>query len=121
MIRLVLFIALLMALSLLVAPLADNPGDLTLQWMGWQVETSVFALLFAVLLLVVAAITVFRVFEWLIHWPGQFKEHRTVHRHEKGLSVITEALAALAVSDIQSAKRLTKRADRLLDHAPISG
>ncbi len=120
MLRLILFFVILIIAGIYLARLADVPGSVTLEWMGWQIETSALFLLFAlgtVILLVTAG---YLALNALFSAPKRYLGHRRVEHHERGLSVLTEAVAAMAASDHANAKKLTHKADRLLGKPPIT-
>ena len=62
MIRLIVFLAIAIALSLLAAWLADHPGRAALTWGGTHIETSVAVLVIGVLLLGVVLTILFEIF-----------------------------------------------------------
>jgi len=94
--------------------LADRPGSVTVRWEGWRVDTTVPVLLLAVLVLVAAVQTVLRLAGAVVHGPGRFLARRRARRHEAGYRALSDGMAALAAGDQRQARRLAKRADRLL-------
>lgn len=118
--RLLLYIIAIVLAAVGMARLADTPGDVQLNWMGWQIETSVMFLIFAVGVLVLGVFLFFHLLDSIVSFPTRFRRARKLEHHEQGLSVLTEAFAALAVSDLATAKKLTRRAERLLGAPPIT-
>lgn len=120
MIRLFLFFTVLLLAAIGLAQLADMPGTVNINWMGWQIETSLLFLCFAIGTLLILVFLLYRILDTLVNFPSRYSRARKLEHHEQGLSVLTEAFAALAVSDIGIAKKLTRRADRLLGSPPIT-
>lgn len=120
MFRLLLFIIALVIAAIGLARIADTPGTVSILWMGWQIETSVMFLTFAVGVLVIGVFLLYRIVDSIVSLPDRFRRSRRADHHERGLSALTEAFAALAVSDHAAAKKLTRKADKLLGSPPIT-
>jgi hypothetical protein len=65
MIRLILFLVVIAALAFAAAWVADDPGNVTLDWRGYVVETSVAVLIGAVLAVAVAVTLLVMLLRWL--------------------------------------------------------
>lgn len=122
MIRRVLTYAILV--GLLVAAtvwLADRPGSVTLRWEGWRVDTTVPVLVLAVLVVLAAVNAALRLVHSVLRGPGRWMASRRAKRTEEGYRALSDGMAALALGDTKQAKRLAKRADRLLPDSSIAG
>lgn len=119
MIRLVLAIIVVLALSLAAAWLADRPGRLVLDWSGWRFETSVAAIVAVLVVLTVLAAMLHRVWLWLRDRPGALGRFRDRGRRRKGLEALTRGLVAAAAGDTRDAVRLAESAGRLLDEPAL--
>ena len=118
MIRLVLFLVVAVALSLVAAWLADHPGRVALTWQGMQIETSIAVLLVGVLLFAVAVIILFEIVRLLGGAPRRIGRRMRRSRTDRGYQALAQGLVAAAAGDTTSAKLLNRRADKLLGHAP---
>ncbi|MGH6900103.1 MAG: heme biosynthesis protein HemY [Geminicoccaceae bacterium] len=118
MIRLIVFLAIAIALSLLATWLVDHPGRATLAWGGTHVETSLAVLVVGVLLLGVLLTILFEILRLIRGAPRRFAAHRRRSRTEKGHQALAQGLVAAAAGDTTAAKACNRRADRLLGHAP---
>lgn len=107
-------------LGALGAWLADHPGDLRLVWEGWEVRTSVGALLLALGLVVVAVAIVQRLWLWAGRGPGRFVAGRRGSRRERGLRALGQGLVAVAAGDGAEARRLARRARGDLGEGPLT-
>ena len=118
MIRLIAFLAVAIALSLLAAWLADHPGRAALTWGGTRIETSVAVLAIGVLLLGVLLTILFEILRLIRGAPRRLGNWRRRVRAEKGYRALTQGLVAAAAGDGSAAEACNRRADRLLGHAP---
>lgn len=120
MVRAFFFFTVLLGASIVLAQLSDAPGSITLNWMGWQVETSALVLFLLVGLLICLCLMLYRAILALFSFPVRYRQKKQMQHYEQGLSTITESLAALAVGDLNYARKLNTRAETLLPHAPIN-
>jgi HemY protein len=118
MIRLVVFLVIAVALSLVAAWLADNPGRVAMTWQGTRVETSIAVLLVGALLFGAIVITLFEIVRLLGGAPRRIGRRIRRSRTDKGYQALAQGLVAVAAGDSAAAKQLNRRADRLLGHAP---
>ncbi|MSP48678.1 MAG: heme biosynthesis protein HemY [Alphaproteobacteria bacterium] len=100
--------------------LADRPGEVRIDWLGWRVETS--AAVLALLMVALAwALAVLRgLWRWMRRAPGAFVEARRERRREAGYEALGRGLAAVAAGDAVEARRLARKASGLLDEPPLT-
>lgn len=104
-------IALLIAATLW---LADHPGTVTLHWMEYRVTIAVgFALAGLIVLLVVTA-QLYRLWRNIIAVPDWYRRYMKTRAKEKGYAALTAGLVAVAAGDAKTAKRESKRAEKLI-------
>ena len=85
MIRVILLVLVIIALSLGGAWIADHPGSFSVDWLGWRVETS-FAVALAVLVVGLAALAIIvRLLSGLVTGPKSFLRRRAERRRRRGL------------------------------------
>ncbi|HSJ98288.1 MAG TPA: heme biosynthesis HemY N-terminal domain-containing protein, partial [Myxococcota bacterium] len=120
MIRLILFLAVAVALSLLAAWLADHPGRVALTWQGTQVETSIAVLIVAVLLFGAVLVILFEIVRLLGGAPRKIGRRMRRSRVDRGYQALAQGLVAAAAGDTAAARLLNRRADKLLGHAPTT-
>ncbi|MBF0354132.1 MAG: heme biosynthesis protein HemY [Alphaproteobacteria bacterium] len=113
----------LIGVGLLVAGavwLADRPGTVSLDWLGWHVETSMPLLLLICALAAFLLLWLVRLLGLLIGVPGIFGRMRAERRHRQGYESLTRGLVAVAAGDPKEALRQARKADSLLDSPPLS-
>ena len=76
MIRGTLLFALLAALMIVVAWIADRPGAVSIVWQGWRIDTSLGVMLAAIVLVALAAAWTFRLWGAIIRVPRDFGRWR---------------------------------------------
>lgn len=120
MIRFLIYVVEVAVVVAIAVWLADRPGVVSLDWQGWRIETSVGILALSVFLLAVAAAALFAAWRWLRRRPREWSMRRRLSRQEAGLRALSDGLVAVASGDADSARKHTRRAGSLLDHAPVT-
>ncbi len=100
MIRLILFIIILATMSIASVWLADHNGVISIDWLGYHIETTI---LFATIIFSILFFVLLTLAEW-----------RFSSRADRVLSALTKGFAAIAVSDIKKAKSASVQVTRLL-------
>lgn len=114
MVRLISF---LIAVGLAVAGavwLANHPGEVMVQWLGWRVDTSVPVLLVAAVLLVLVVSLLVRLVLGVLTVPGVIGRFRSRRALKRGLLALAEAESALLTHDAAKAARKAAQAKALL-------
>jgi HemY protein len=120
MLRVLVYIAFVAVLAAIAVWLADRPGTVTLEWQGWQVETSVGIVALAVFLFAAAAALLYSAWRWISSRPHEWSLRRRLGRQEAGLKALSDGLVAIAAGDADAARKASRRAGSLLDHAPMA-
>lgn len=120
MVRLILFLVIAIALAWGVVWIADNPGQMSLEWGGWRVDTSAGVLGMAVLVFAVAVALFYRLWLFLTRAPGRIGDALKERRSQKGYKALTKGMVAVAAGDAEEAKRQVGKADGLLGEPPLT-
>jgi HemY protein len=120
MIRVVAFLAVVAALALGVAWLADRPGDVAITWLGYRIETSVMVLIFAVATLTIVAILLWSLGRALFGTPRRVTTYLRERRAARGHLAITRGLVAIGAGDMRAARRFAGDARRLAPDEPLT-
>jgi HemY protein len=70
MISLLIRFALIVVLAIAFAWLADQPGDLTLRWLGYEIQTSLMAALITISIIALVLWIIWSVLLWILDRPG---------------------------------------------------
>lgn len=89
---------------------ANRPGVIAVDWLGWRIETSVGIALLALLVLVVAAVVGHRMWRGALGSPGQVLRWRRRKRRETGLRALGDGMIAVAAGDVTLARQQAKKA-----------
>src|SRR6186997_1542686 len=120
MIRIVIFLLAVGAIALGIVWLADRPGEVTVLWSGWRIETSVMVAAFAV-----ATVTALLVFLWsviraVVRAPDLFALFLRNRRGAKGYRAISQGLIAIGSGDAHAARKHAQDARRLAPGEPLA-
>jgi len=116
-------LAYILLVALLVAGavwLADRPGQVSIEWLGWRIEATAGLLLVAVALLVLLAVVVLRLWDAIWHAPRRLMHKRAERRRASGYRALSKGMVAVAAGDAAEAKRQARTAYGLLKDPPIT-
>ena len=121
MIRVLFFILCVVAAALGLAWFADRPGTITVEWLGYQIETSAFVGALAIVALVVFLILLWAVLRYLLTRPAAIAAYTRERRKQQGLDALSRGLLAIGVGDRALAQRYAGIARRNLPNEPSDG
>lgn len=118
--RTILFFVALIAAAVGVDRLARQPGELVLNWYGWQIETTAAVFVVALGLVVLLVFLATKTYVWLDLLPKRLSERLRHQRQEKGLTALSDSMSALSVGDHSKALKAAKNAKKALPHLPLA-
>lgn len=118
--RALLYLAVVAAVSVGAAWFAQTPGAVTIDWRGWRIDTSLGVLAGAVLILAVVTALLYRLWRALRRTPGSFGRVRRDRRRGRGYQALSRGLVAVAAGDPEEARRQARLADSLLEDPPLT-
>lgn len=120
MFRIVLFLALICLAAAGAAWIADQPGDVTLVWSNWRVDTSLSVFAFAIGLLVLVAMLVVWLVRMLWRIPSRVTNVRRRRRSMRARTAITQGLLAIGAGDLRAARRSDRLARKIARQDPLA-
>ena len=122
MIRLIFFLVIAVVVAWLAVWFADNPGQvqITEPFFGNTFSPPFGILVIGILLAGVAMTVLFELYRLVITAPKKIGRYRRQRRKERGYEELASGMVAAAAGDIGVAKQATRRAEKLLDHAPTT-
>jgi HemY protein len=120
MIRILVYFAVVFAVAVGAAWLADRPGTVTIDWQGWRLDTSLMVAAVALLALLAATLVVWGVLRGLIRAPSLFRRFLGRRRQDKGHRALSRGLVAVGAGDARLARRYMTEARRLLPQDPAT-
>ncbi len=120
MLRLILFLVLAIATAAIAGWFATEPGTVILNLRGWRVETSAGVAALGAAALVITAIAIFWAVSFALGAPRRIAAWNRARRIDRGLKALASGMVAVAAGDPRGASRQAKRAENLLDAAPLT-
>jgi HemY protein len=121
MIRVLIFILCVVAAALGLAWLADRPGAITVEWLGYQIETSAMVGALAIVGIVVVLIVLWGVLRYLFTRPAAIAAYARERQKRQGYDALSRGLLAVGVGDRALAQRYAGIATRNLPREPLTG
>ncbi len=119
--RLALFVLVTGIAAAGLAWLADKPGTLTVEWLGYQLETSVFVAGLALVGALLAALIIWSLLRYLLSRPAAVAGLMKRKREKRGLDALSRGLIAVSAGDKDQARRFSAQAHKLLPREPLTG
>ena len=111
MVRVVFFLVLIAAFALAGAWIADRPGEVAVNWLGWRIETSVLVALAAVAAIAVSTIMAWSLLRLLMRSPRVLSNALHARRRRKGYQAISRGLVAVGSGDARAARKFAGEAE----------
>lgn len=120
MIRIFILLILLGGLGLAAAWVAEHPGNVTMYWFDYRIDTSLAMMLLIGLMAAFALSVMILLLRRIWLAPSRFMQRRTLKHYQRGLTELTYSVAALAASDTAGAELHTRKAEKLLGRTPLT-
>ncbi len=118
--RILLFTLAVLAAAAGLAWFADRPGTVTVEWLGYQIETTAFVATLAIAAAVVLLILLWTVLRYLFTRPAAITAHVRERRRQQGYDALSRGLLAIGVGDRTQAQRYAGIAGRNLPREPLT-
>ena len=99
----------LFVLVIFIAWMIQDPGTVLVEWLGYELRSSVFVVIALLLLTVVLLLLFARMARLGFALPGQIIARRRSRRLQEGLGFLCDAMTAAAASDKSRAMSLARR------------
>ncbi len=120
MIRAISFLILIAVFSLIAILVSDNPGTVSLKWLGYKVDTSMGILLASVVFASILLTIVYRIWLSIRNAPKRLGKAHRDWRRDRGYKALTQGMVAVAAGDPQEARRQARKAENLLADPPLT-
>jgi HemY protein len=120
MIRAFLYLLLLAAVAFALAWFADRPGLLTLRWLGYEIETSVFVAVLVIFGLTALLLLIFGFIAYLLSGPRRMARFMREKRRARGLEALRRGIFAVGAGDEAAAAHFAGEARRALPNEPLT-
>ena len=112
--RLIWLFGLVLLAAALASWLGAQPGMLSLEWLGWQMEMRTSLAVALLVVLAVALLSLDRLLRGLLSLPAWLGRNLARRRTESGHRALTLGLMAVSAGEPDEARRQAARAQRLL-------
>ena len=120
MIRIVVFLIVVGALSLGFAWLADRPGDVVITWQGLRIQTSLMMLCAAILLLIAVIGFIWWLVRAVLRSPMVLSNMVRNRRGVRAYEAISNGLIAVGAGDIAAAHKFSVEVNRIAAGEPLA-
>jgi len=120
MIRILVFILVIVAAALGLAWFADQPGSITVQWLGYEIKTSAFVGALVLIGIAAALILAWALLRFVLTRPAAMSAYFQERRRSQGFEALTRGLLAIGVGDRAQAQRYAGMARRNLPNEPLT-
>jgi len=118
--RVIVFVVLAVAAVLAAYWLAQHPGQVSIEWLGYRMEPPIGFLVLVFILFSIAVVLLYRVVRGILRTPGRIGEALSSGRRKRGYKALSQGMVAVAAGDAQEAARWSRRADDLLEDPPLT-
>lgn len=121
MVRILFFLALVFALGLGFAWLADRPGDMVVTFDGYQYQVSLMVAAVAVVAVVAAVMLTWWLIKGIWNSPQTITRYFRVRRRDRGYQALSTGMIAAGAGDAALARKMKKQAAKLIssDQEPL--
>lgn len=120
MIRLIAFLVLLALLVAGLAWLADRPGEMVINWLGYEMQPTVFQAVVALGIYTGLVLLAWTLFQQLATTPASLSRFFRRRRERQGLEALSAGMIAIGAGDRALAARYTLQARRSLPNEPLT-
>ncbi len=121
MLKLIFWFIILAAVAAGLTWLAEHPGTMTIDWLGYHVEDMPVALALGLLAAGLLVLWLaWRLLRMIFAAPGATADFFRLRRKRKGLEELSGGLVALLAGDAQAARKAAHRAARLTPEEPMA-
>ncbi|HEY8246414.1 MAG TPA: heme biosynthesis HemY N-terminal domain-containing protein [Hyphomicrobium sp.] len=120
MLRLIAFLIVIAVIAAGLAWLADRPGELAIQWQGYQIETSVFRAIVLLVALCALALLIWSILRNIWYSPAAVGNVLSKRRQKLGIEALSSGMIALGAGDKSAAVRAAIQARKSLPNEPLT-
>lgn len=120
MIRLVVYLLVLLAAAAGLGWLADNPGTMRVEWLGRDVETSIFTAAIVLAASIAALLLLIAIARGIWNAPAALGARVVRERQARGLEALSSGMIAVGAGDKALATRYALQARKSLPHEPLT-
>lgn len=120
MVRVLIYLAVFACLAFGAVWLADRPGEVSVLWQGYRIETSVAIAAVGVVALAFLVLLAWAVLRFVFGLPSAFSLSSRARRRARGFEAVSRGMVAIGAGDPVAAGRYTGEARRFVPNEPLT-
>ena len=120
MVRVLIYLAVFACLAFGAVWLADRPGEVSVLWQGYRIETSVAIAAVGVVALAFLVLLVWAILRFVFGLPSAFSLSSRARRRARGFEAVSRGMVAIGAGDPVAAGRYTGEARRFVPSEPLT-
>jgi len=120
MIRILLVFCVAIVVASVAAWLSTTPGQVTIIWRDWEVQTYGWVFMLAAFVAIYGLILLYRLYARLRRVPGLLRGGMKERRQRKGVNAAVQGLVAIAAGDSQSARKYVSQSEKWLGNEALA-
>jgi HemY protein len=120
MVRVLTYLLVIAALAAGAVWLADRPGEVSVLWQGYRIETSVAIAAIGVILLAFLALVVWAMARFVLGLPSAFSFASRARRRARGFEAVSRGMVAIGAGDPIAAGRHAQDARKFAAEEPLT-
>lgn len=120
MVRVLIYLFVIAALAAGAVWLADRPGEVSILWQGYRIETSVAIAAIGVVVLAFLALTAWTILRFVFGLPSAFSFASRARRRARGFEAISRGMVAIGAGDPIAAGRYAVDARKFAANEPLT-
>ncbi len=120
MVRVLIYLAVIAALAVGAVWLAERPGEVSILWQGYRIETSLAVAAIGVAALAFLGMVGWSLSRYLLGLPAAFGLSSRARRERKGVAALSRGIVAVGSGDEIAASRHAQEARKNLPDAPLT-
>jgi HemY protein len=120
MVRFFIFLVLITLLAASLSWVIENPGEISIVWQGYRIETSV-PIAFSILALLIIGIVFFiRLLQKIVHMPSALGQVWCRRNEARGRAAMVRGMIAAGSGDVPTARKAMEEATKHASHEPLT-
>ena len=120
MVRVLVYLAVFACLAFGAVWLADRPGEVSVLWQGYRIETSVAIAAIGVVALAFVVLLAWAILRFVFGLPSAFSLSSRARRRARGFEAVSRGMVAIGAGDPIAAGRYTGEARRFVPNEPLT-
>ncbi len=118
--RLLIVLLVIVGIAIGFAELAERPGQITINWLGFEVQTSIYIAVLAFIAVLLAAMAIWWLLGFAFSRPRAIRRFLSRRNEKRGHQALTRGMIAVDVGDRDLAQQFASSAQKALPDDPLT-